>query len=356
MGRPAVTPEQKSSRAAMLNALGEKVNTMLGHASKPKVSEPPTFAAAQQQIADAQRRIAWGVRDGTILPAGEKALQSELDALQKRLVTMSNDDDGFTKADGQAFSAAMDGLNGHIKTRVDNLAADYGKRISSTVAFINERVKAGSLTEAEAAPLLERAAELKENLTGARWGSLSDAEKQEMKTNIDALVKDMKTQSANGATDLEKRYANFEQRINDGAADGTLSETQVASLGEGLAQLKRDIAGLDEDAPGYDQDLAKLVNAFDSKIWKGRHDLDVSATKLHDKIEDRIESGVTKGKFTPRETEELKAALEAIMDMVVSSSEDAENRAARLNALNEKVTSMLWSHKSNPKVAIPVAA
>jgi len=179
-------------------------------------------------------------------------------------------------------------------------------------------------------------AKRRENLTkrierGLADGSLTQAEHDALKTKLDAaqtpeqlqaLSREVRAERHDAELDVEKRAASFTARIEAGVEDGSLTADEAKQLSERVGQL-----GASPEA--------MTVNALNRAIFRERHDAQVDPQKMTASLGARIDAAEASGKLTPDQVSGLRAKLLELQ------SGDVQAQGARLNVLRQQLAGMV---------------
>lgn len=256
----------------------------------------------EQRFAREQRAINRGTRAGTLTAEESGRLQSRLDNLHQRFSTDAYEGSGQRS---EGFKGALDKFKDARKAAAGNANVDLQKRSENIDRRIENGLKSGALTEAEAASLKEEAAALKKDLA-------SGGDPKALAEKFQALSQKVRAEKHDGDMDVEKRKANFEQRIEKGVADGSLTEQEAAGLREKLSQV-----GENPDA----------INSLHRDIFRARHNGEVDTAKMGEALQSKV-SGVEGG-------EQFQRQLDAL------TQQGAMDASVRMNTLRERLNAFV---------------
>lgn len=257
--------------------------------------------------------------------------------------------------------------------------ASLEQRIANQTRRINQGVRAGTLTQEEAAPLRSRLSRAQERIqndafdgngssrleqqqkqlngigqgirgakhnetvdpaqraanisrrieNGLKNGSLTQEEYDALKAKaaqattpeqLKALSKEVRAEKHDGELDVQKRKENFAARIDQGLADGSLTADEAKALTEKV------------DAMGTAPD-AQTVNQLNRDIFRARHNPTVDSAKMIESLSARVDLLEHNGKLTPDQASAFKAQLQQLTG-------DAQAVGPRLNILREQLSSL----------------
>jgi polyhydroxyalkanoate synthesis regulator phasin len=292
------------------------------------VRPQPTFSSLEQRVANQERRINEGVRNGSLTETEASSLRQRVEAAKVGIEADKFDGNGLTQR--KAAEQLLNGISKDIQTAKGNDEMDVGKGVSDIEQRIAAGTKDGTLTEAEGAKLSEQLTALKGKLEAATTPEAKKAVQDEMK----ALSKDVHSARHDEQFNAGKRLENFEQRIEAGLKDGTLKPAEAARLkGEVAAlQLLKDV--------GFKS--GKLFNRVSHDIFHQRHDAQVDVPKRTAAMTSQLDSAVKSGKLTAAQAETFKAELAKL------SGEGVEAAGPRLNILQQQIVSAIMAAKPQP--------
>lgn len=182
----------------------------------------------------------------------------------------------------------------------------FEQRVANQERRIRQGLAAGTLTQAEAAPLQQRLdaakAQLKDGFDGpARCG---------FKKLFGDLSNDIHAAKHNDVVDAQQRTTNLDQRIAAGVKD---TEQEAAALKEQATSLKGELAAA--TTPEAKKAVEAKLAAFSKTVHAERHDGELDAGKRMENFAQRIAAGVKDGSLTQREATRLSerfAGVEAL--------------------------------------------
>lgn len=292
------------------------------------VRPQPTFAKLEQRVANQERRINEGVRNGSLTDTEASSLRQRVEAAKVGLEADRFDGNGLTQR--KPVEQLLNGLSKDIQTAKHNDVMDLEKGVASLEKRVAAGGKDGTLTEAEGAKLGEQVTALKSELAQAT----TPEAKKAVQDKFNALSKEVHHARHDEQFNAGKRLENFEQRIERGLADGTLKPAEAARLQGEVAGLK-----LLKDV-GFKS--GKLFNRVNHDIFAQRHDAQVDVPKRSAAMTSQLDAAVTAGKLTPEQAASFKSQLETL------SKEGTPAAGPRLNVLQQQIISAIMSAKPQP--------
>lgn len=285
----------------------------------------PTFASLEQRIANQERRINDGVRNGTLTESEASSLRSRVEAARVGIEADRFDGNGLTQR--KPAEQLLNGISKDIQSAKRNDSMDLEKGVAELERQLSVGGKDGTLTEGEGAKLGEQVTVLKQELAAATTPEAKKAVQDKLK----ALSKEVRSERRDEQFNVGKRLENFEQRIDRGLADGTLKPAEAA-------RLKGEVAGLKllKDV-GFKS--GKLFNRVSHDIFTQRHDAQVDVPKRSAAMTSQLDTAVKAGKLTPEQAASFKTQLETL------SKEGTPAAGPRLNVLQQQIVSAIMAAK-----------
>jgi hypothetical protein len=256
-----------------------------------------TIDSRMQQIYGLQHSLNEGLQDGTIT-------SDEADADQQLIAQLTTEakgvDDGSVTADQfdadrSAFAATLGSQRAEISS-----SDLFLQRLSTRIDYA---VNSGALTDNEAAGLR------------AELASLGPTSSVEQLRDFAQLVQDT---TRNADFDPQKTQANFMQRIDDGVADGSLSDSEAQGLRDQINAV---------DWTGDPASLQQARNYFNAEIYKERHN--------------GVGAFDQRASFVQQEIDKLPDSQKADFQSQLDALVNAGSRGNRIGQLNELSASIM---------------
>lgn len=288
----------------------------------------PTFTSLEQRVANQERRINEGVRNGSLTDTEASSLRQRVEAAKVGLEADRFDGNGLTQR--KPVEQLLNGLSKDIQTAKRDDVRDLDRGVADLERRVAAGRKDGTLTEAEGAKLNEQVTALKAELAQATTPEAKQAVQQKLAT----LSKDVHHARHDEQFNAGKRLENLEQRIERGVADGTLKPAEAARLEGQVAGLK-----LLKDV-GFKS--GKLFDRVSHDVFAQRHDAQVDVPKRSAAMTSQLDAAVKKGTLTPEQAASFKAQLETL------TKEGTPAAGPRLNVLQQQIISAIMAAKPQP--------
>lgn len=259
-----------------------------------------SFASLEQRIANQTRRINQGVRAGTLTQDEASGLRSRLNRTQRLIENDAFDGNGASRLEQQ--QRMLNGIGRDIRAGKRNETIDPAQRTANITRRIERGLADGSLTQQEYDALK------------ARLGSAQTPEQ------LKQLSRDVRAERHDGEMDAQKRVASFNERIQRGVADGSLTPDEARALTDRVNGLGA-------------TPTAEQVNSLSRDIFTQRHDRQMDNTKAIESVAARIGELEASGKLTADQASAYRAQLEEL------KRPDAQAVSARLNVLRQQLQS-----------------
>jgi hypothetical protein len=257
-----------------------------------------SFASTEQRIANQHRRINQGVRAGTLSQEEAQSLRGRLTRAQGRVENDAFDGDGSSRLGEQ--QRMLNGISREIRTLKHDDKIDPAKRRENIGRRLERGLADGSLTQAE---------------HDALKAKLDQAQTPQA---LQALSREVRAERHDGEFDAAKRTDSFNQRIQAGVADGSLTADEAQRLTSQAGQLGTNPQTMS-------------VNELNRAIWRERHDTQVDPGKTVESIGARIDSLEQSGALTPDQVSQFRAQLNELR------TGDVQAQGARLNILRQQL-------------------
>lgn len=181
------------------------------------------------------------------------------------------------------------------------------QRIANQERRITQGVNAGTLTADEAKGLRDQLHSVQTNLQNDRFDGDGAKRTKDFAKQLNGLSKDIHTKKHDDQVDLGKRAQNIESRIAKGAADGSLTADEAASLKTQADQLRSQLSAA--KTPEDQKALAAKYQELSKSVHKERHDDEVDRSKRIASFTDRINAGVADGSLNQKEADRLSSRV-----------------------------------------------
>ncbi|MBL8951192.1 MAG: hypothetical protein JNK82_10475 [Myxococcaceae bacterium] len=268
---------------------------------KPSTTMRTSFASTEQRIANQHRRINQGVRAGTLSEGEAQTLRGRLDRAQGRIENDAFDGNGASRLQEQ--NRLLNGISRDIRTQKHDDNIDPARRRENIGRRIERGLADGSLTQAE---------------HDALKAKLDQAQTPQ---ELQALSREVRTERHDGELDAAKRTESFNQRIQAGVADGSLTTDEAQRLTDQAGKLGTNPTTMS-------------VNELNRAIWRERHDAQVDPAKAVESISSRIDSLEQSGRLSADQVSQLRTQLNELR------SGDVQAQGPRLNILRQQLAGM----------------
>ena len=241
--------------------------------------------AYDDRLANQERRIAEGLRDGS-LTAGEAArLQREETSLNREAARVQADGvitpQERARMERDLNRVSRDISNERHDAQRANPNNPFNQRLGDQADRIANGIRDGSLTQREAARLEREESRIaREEARFLRDGHLSPWERRKLDRDLDRASRDIwrERHDAQGTLaptpHLDRREANQADRIRDGVRDGSLTRGEAARLGAEQRHIRREEARFKADGNVTPRERAHLerdLNRASRDISRARH-------------------------------------------------------------------------------------
>jgi phosphoenolpyruvate-protein kinase (PTS system EI component) len=201
------------------------------------------------------------------------------------------------------------------------------QRVANQERRIEQGLKSGTLTQAEAAPLQERLGAVKAQMADG----FEKGEGKNLKKALNGLSKDIHSAKHNDAIDPQKRSANIDARIAQGLKDGSLTQTEADSLTAESTAAKTALA--QATTPEAKLAAAQQLESLSKKVHVDRHDGEMDGAKRVQSFSSRIAAGLGDGSLTTGEATRLGERLGGVSALATNGVTDAK----MVNQLNRAI-------------------
>lgn len=281
---------------------------------------PPTYVSLTQQVAREENRIATNFKKG-LLTEGEAAeAKRALEGVKSELASLDTFDTSYGPKDLSGVAQMLGAQRRNITTLSQDAQLDSTKLIANLEGRIAANAEKGTLTKAQ----VEELSSTLDYYKGA-FGQ-KDLTPEQIKSyneGLKGLSAEVRTKSRDDQNNVALRAADFQERIADGLADGSLSKGEAARL---TRQLENRTYG-----HGRPDDLK--LNAMDDAIREARSNTNVNVNTTTANLWSAVDAACAKGKMTVGEANVFKAKLLAIKE----GGDNAETKAAELNLVRAEL-------------------
>ena len=201
------------------------------------------------------------------------------------------------------------------------------QRVANQERRIEQGLKSGTLTQAEAAPLQERLAAVKAQMADG----FEKGEGKDLKKALNGLSKDIHSAKHNDAIDPQKRSANIDARIAQGLKDGSLTQAEADSLTAESTAAKTALA--QATTPEAKLAVSQQLESLSKKVHVDRHDGEMDGAKRVQSFASRIAAGLGDGSLTTGEATRLGERLGGVSALATNGVTDA----TMVNQLNRAI-------------------
>ncbi len=242
-----------------------------------------------------------------------------------------------------------------VKPNANRRAGKLEGSFAAQQRRINEGVKGGTLTQAEAQQLQTKLDALHGRFVADAFESpRSKAKVPGYRDQLGALQKETKTALENDDVDTTKLSSSVDERIADGLADGTLTQAEATVL-----KTRADAIKLEQTlalTPDAQKAIATKFRALSKDVGTERKDAEFDATLRKSSFETRIAAGVTDGSLTAREAAQLRksstklgtegSAYERLNQAIYQARHDNQVSAPKMGtSLKDRVATLERSGK-----------
>lgn len=180
-------------------------------------------------------------------------------------------------------------------------------KFASEQRKLNRGVARGTITSGEAKQLQSKMDALHSRFSKDAFESGGAGDLKGYGEELKKLQGERKGAAGNAEVDLDTRSSNIDKRIENGLANGSLTESEASALKEKSAALKAELASAKD--PAAKQALAEKFKALSKEVRSERHDEELDPARRKANFEKRIEKGIADGSLTEAEAAQLKEKM-----------------------------------------------
>lgn len=218
------------------------------------------------------------------------------------------------------------------------------QRFANQERRLNEGVRAGTITAAEAAPLRQKLQDAQANFQRDGFDR-GGGRRAQQRQALQGLSKEINAAATNEVIDPARRASNIEQRIAKGLEDGSLTAQEAEALKAGLAQARAAMAAA--KTPEEQKAVAQQLGALSKQVHTARHNGEMDSAKRTQSFAKRIQAGIADGSLTQREADKLSQQLAGVDAMARNGAPDA----SQMNRLDRDIFTERHDRQVNPAAA-----